>query len=136
MRKNFPARIIVALILLLAIVNAAAFYWKLYFFIWWFDIPMHFLGGLWIGLASLAAYYGAPHPRRKDTGTFFVVTLSVAVVMIIGLAWELFELSSQTFIERATVHDLTDTLSDLTNDLIGALVAAWIFIRGGYNAKI
>ena len=97
---------------------------------------MHFLGGLWIGLFVLAWYYRSPLPKKKDPTPFFVVTLAIATTLTIGLAWELFELSAQTFIERAEVHDLADTLGDLTNDFFGAVVAVGIFIRGRYNLEI
>ena len=94
---------------------------------------MHFLGGLWIGLFSLAWYYRSPRPKKKDTSTLFVFALAVSTTLTIGLAWELFELSAQNFIERAAVHDLADTLGDLTNDLFGALCATGIFIKKRYN---
>ena len=132
--RHFPPTVLVLLIVLIALANAAALYWHLYFYIGWLDIPMHFLGGLWLGLFALAWYYRAPLPKKKDTTTLFVFTLAVSVAMAIGLAWELFELSAQTFIERASAHDLVDTLGDLTNDLLGAVLSAGIFIRGRYNA--
>ncbi len=131
---HFPPAALILLIAFIALVNAVALYWHLFFYIWWLDIPMHFLGGLWLGLTVLSWYYCAPLPKKKDTSVLFVMTLAVSVSLTIGLGWELFELSAQTFIERATVHNLADTLGDLTNDLLGAVVATWIFIRGRYNA--
>ena len=94
---------------------------------------MHFLGGLWVGLFALAWYYRSPLPRAKDKSTIFVFALAVSATLSVGLHWELFELSAQTFIERASVHDMVDTLADLSNDLFGALVAIGVFIRGRYN---
>ncbi len=136
MQKYFPATYLLSLILLIAILNGAAVYWHLYFHIWWLDIPMHLLGGLWVGLFGLSWYYRSRLPKTKDTTPLFVVVFAVALTMTVGLAWELFELSAQTFIERADVHDLGDTLADLVNDTLGALTAAYIFIRMGYNKKI
>ncbi len=97
---------------------------------------MHLLGGLWVGLFGVSWYYRSRLPKTKDATPLFVVVFAVAVTMTVGLAWELFELSAQTFIERADVHDLGDTLADLVNDTLGALTAAYIFIRMGYNKKI
>lgn len=136
MQKYFPQIYVVLLISVIAIINAIADYEHLYFFIWWFDIPMHILGGFWIALFSLTLYYRAKFPKTKDTTALFVVVFAVAVTMIVGLCWELFEFSAQTFIERADVHDLGDTLADLVNDFIGAVFATLIFIRMGYNKKI
>lgn len=134
MHARFPLYPLVAIIVALGVINAFALYYHLYFYLWWLDIPMHFFGGLWIGLFTLTWYYRSSFRKQRDTSTLFVVALAVATTMTIGLAWELFELSAQTFIERSDVHDLSDTLADLTNDLIGALVATGIFIRGRYNA--
>ena len=134
MRKQFPPVVLAVLIVALALIEAGALYWHLFFQFWWLDIPMHFFGGLWIALFTLAWYYRARIPKSKDTSTLFVVALAVSSTLSIGLFWELFELSAQTFIERASVHDLTDTLADLTNDLFGAVVAIGIFIRGRYNS--
>ncbi len=136
MRKQFPPFALAALIALIFALEAIARYWHLYFEFWWLDIPMHFLGGLWVGLFTLEWYYRTLHLKKKDTSAFFVVTLAIATTLTVGLAWEVFELSAQTFIERADVHDLADTLGDLTNDFLGAVAAIGIFIRGRYNAYI
>ena len=134
MQKQFPPAVLAGIIVLLAVIEAGALYWHLFFKFWWFDIPMHFFGGLWIALFTLAWYYRARIPKVKDKSGLFVATLAVSTTLSIGLFWELFELSAQTFIERANVHDLADTLADLTNDLLGAVVAIGIFIRGRYNS--
>jgi succinate dehydrogenase hydrophobic anchor subunit len=136
MQKHFPTMHLLALLCLIAIVNAAAVYWHLYFYLWWLDIPMHVLGGLWVALFALAWYYRSPYPKQKESSPLFVMMFAVAVTMVVGVGWELFELSAQTFIERADVHDLADTLGDLVNDFIGAVLAISVFVRMGYNRKI
>lgn len=120
----------------IAVVNGAAVYWHLYFYVWWLDIPMHMLGGMWVALFALSSYYRLTNVSTKDTSPLFVFAFAIAITMIVGLSWELFEFSAQTFIERAHVFDIGDTLSDLVNDFIGALIASFVFVRMGYNKLI
>lgn len=136
MQKHFPIATILSLIGLIAVVNGVALYWHLYFYVWWLDIPMHMLGGMWVALFALSSYYRLTNVSTKDTSPLFVFAFAVAITMIVGLSWELFEFSAQTFIERAHVFDIGDTLSDLVNDLIGALIASFVFVRMGYNKLI
>jgi hypothetical protein len=123
--------LIVGLLFFIGAVNAAALYWHLYFFLPWLDIPMHLLGGLWVGLFALYWYY---HIKRgdKDRSALFVAVFSVAVTMTIGLLWELFEFNLDTIIGFSN-HDLADTLADLSNDFLGSTLAAWIFLAKRYN---
>ncbi len=121
--------IVLGLILTLLAVNGVALYFHLYFYLWWLDIPMHMLGGAWVALFTLLLYERSTFFREGRHQPFFLAILVVASTLTIGLGWELFELSAQTWIERATHADLVDTLSDLVNDLVGALVAVWFFIR-------
>jgi|SRR3989344_3070127 len=92
---------------------AMKFHW--YFSIWWFDMPMHFLGGVFIGLLSLAIF-----PRRPVLTAFLGV-------LAIGALWEIFEFSLDTFITY-NPHNLLDTLSDIAFDLTGGLSAALYFL--------
>ena len=136
MQKHFPIATILMLIGFIAVVNGAAVYWHLYFYVWWLDIPMHMLGGTWVALFTLSSYYRFPNASTKDTSPLFVFAFGVAITMIVGLSWELFEFSAQTFIERAQVFNIGDTLSDLVNDFIGAMIASFVFVRMGYNKLI
>lgn len=129
--RKFPPAVLVGLVFLLAIINSAAYYWHLYFHFPWLDIPMHFLGGLWVALYALAWYYGAPL-LKKERGTLFTWMFALSVSMLVGLLWELFELSVDTIIAFSQ-HNLGDTLLDLVMDALGACVSAYIFLRGGYN---
>ena len=131
-RARYPT---LFLLLFIATINAIANYWHLYFHLPWLDIPMHVLGGLWVAFFSLAWYYHTPLIHPKDRSTLFVIMFATSTTMIIGLCWELFEFSAQTLIERADVHNLGDTLFDLVNDLVGALLATALFIRMGYNKR-
>lgn len=96
--------------LFLAILTGVAIENSLYWYWWWFDIPMHILGGMWAGLC--AAWLVA---RRGST---FTLVGCLAFALLVGVAWEVFE-----YIERiAVVYEdyATDTMIDLGMDIIGA----------------
>lgn len=131
---RFPSAVLVVIILLLFVVNAVAEYRHLYFFIWWLDIPMHILGGGWVALFGLTTYYASLRFKEKDYSTAFVVSLAVALALSIGLAWEIFEFGVGHAVGDSGAG-LLDTLKDLSDDFLGALLAASIFIRGGYNKR-
>lgn len=89
----------------------------------WFDIPMHFLGGLWVGALFLFLsrgffqheMYGHAIERLK------IVSLMVAYGSFVGVLWELFEFVMSSYWEIFKQNSIQDTLGDLTMDMIGAL---------------
>lgn len=104
---------------------AMQFYW--YGMLWWFDMPMHFIGGFWTGLVVLFIYKfkkttvnDIEHPRK-------LLVISVIGTLLIGVGWELFEFGLQhfTLIELARP---VDSLSDLCFDLAGGIIAFTYFI--------
>lgn len=120
------------LICAIAVFQMVAIYWHLYFYIWWLDIPVHVLGGFWVGLFALVSYYAGPWPVPKERSNFFVFSVSIAAVLSVGLLWEVYEFAVDHAVGDSG-GGLADTLMDLVDDLLGALLAAWIFVRGGYN---
>ena len=116
-------------------INTIADQTHLYYLLWWFDIPMHIMGGLWVALMSLVIYYHTSYFKRKDRSVSFVISFALASTMIIGLFWEVFEFSVEHFV-KLNDNGLLDTLKDLVDDLIGASLATAIFIKRGYNKSI
>lgn len=96
---------------------------SLYWIYRWFDIPMHLLGGLMIGIP--AAVILCDHGWRR-TRLFLGV---VAVALCVGLVWEVFE-----FKEGLTAFGpgfALDTTKDLINDTLGA-IGGLLFIKKVY----
>lgn len=83
----------------------------LYWRIWWFDIPMHVLGGVWAGLC--AAWLLA---RR---GHAFSLVWCLSFAFAVGVAWEIFEYSEGIATSRYLSYPM-DTAKDLAMDLFGA----------------
>lgn len=109
------------LIFLIFLLNylAMKFYW--YSSIWYFDIIMHFLGGLWLGLVSIHLFCLKDISLKSILKIFFIVLLA-------GVGWEIFEVLIDKFI-TLKIFDLPDTLSDIFFDSVGGLFAIFYFIK-------
>lgn len=109
---------ILYLILAVFLVNLAAmkFFW--YYTMWWFDIPMHFAGGLFLGL--LFAYIWLRIGNIKWNTKDFIY--GILFVFIVGALWEVFEFNIDTFVTFSP-QNILDTLSDMCFDLAGGVLA-------------
>ncbi|MCX6752595.1 MAG: hypothetical protein NTZ87_03840 [Candidatus Nomurabacteria bacterium] len=121
-RKKLIKRLI-CFILFIFIVNFVAnkFYW--YYTIWYFDMPMHFLGGFWIGLASLYFLF-----TESKALTFQFIIKILLCVLLVGIGWEVFEI----LVNNVTIRDsfnYLDTFSDILFDLSGGVFAILYFFK-------
>jgi hypothetical protein len=105
-------------------------YW--YWIYPWFDMPMHLLGGFWLGGTTVWLLSGHRARMRMPTLSFGIV---IGVAMTIGLLWELFEFSIDTFI-MFRLNDIPDTLSDLSMDFLGASAAYILFAPRRVSSRI
>ena len=123
------------LILFIFAVNAlAVFLFSWYWTIWWFDMLMHFLGGLWVSLFALWMYFFVFTNKISSLSTFLkkhvgVVSFALLSVLIIGFSWELFEVGVDNAIEFSNVRSLLDSASDLAWDAAGGMLGALYFLR-------
>jgi hypothetical protein len=132
--RNLPVLLLVVVLFIWG-VNLIAEKYHLYYMIWWLDIPMHILGGAWVALLSLYLYNHAPFPRRKDHSTSFVVAAMLSSALVIGVFWEVFEYSVEHLV-KLNDNGVFDTLKDLCDDMLGALLAAILFVKKGYNKHL
>lgn len=99
--------------LIVASVLAALQQWALHDFLYWryawFDVPMHYLGGLFSGLFVVAIL-----KRRRKPKTFL---FSMAAVFV---GWEAFEFLIGS---QREANFAFDTAVDLLMDALGALTA-------------
>jgi hypothetical protein len=91
----------------------------------WFDIMMHFLGGLFVALSALWFFFesGYIHLHKSIKN---VVLVAVGSIILIGVSWEVFELLAGVPIEN---NFALDTTIDAIMDGLGAALAAFIFIK-------
>ena len=85
---------------------------------WWFDVGLHFLGGLCVSLALLSL---RNFKSKTDAGLIFMVLFGT---LFIGILWEIYEL----YFNFTSLSDGTyywfDTLSDLILDICGGFFGA------------
>lgn len=100
----------------LAVVHIAAteffFYWRYL----WFDIPVHFLGGVCVALGISVLPFFRVHwfERFRKPLPYILLTLAVGVI------WEVFEVFSGVVVIDETF--IPDTVLDLTMDALGGYV--------------
>lgn len=116
----FPSIIVMLLVV--------AFHWlgslqDLYSTVDWYDIPMHFFGGVWVALFALWAI-------GTQYGTFFKKYLSVSSlllwVLFVGVSWEVLELA----LKFNSIDDMGyafDTTFDIILDMLGAAAVVSIY---------
>lgn len=126
-KKSFPPSLVFFVLTILAFqIIALSFSW--YWRIWWFDMPMHFAGGLWIGLSVLWIVFLSErfiHTLPQNTlNTFFIGILSVCAVAI---AWEIFEYIVYILFPHGSPYDIFDTMSDIFLGLMGGVIASLSF---------
>lgn len=112
-----------------AIANQIASYFYWYFSIWWFDMPMHLLGGMSLGLVALLGFFAqkaknqAQIPNKKELLTIILLT-----ALSIGFTWEIFEIVLNHYTTQFQFN-LLDTLSDISFDMAGAVLTYFIFLK-------
>lgn len=135
MNKQWFPKILLFFIIMIGVVNAVAEHSFLYWRWSWLDMLMHFLGGVWVGLAILWIYYlsgkfkNIPENRKCIS---YVYILAGTVALVIGVFWEIFEFSLDLFVTFNEFNGFYDTASDILFALIGAIIAAKYFIDKGY----
>ncbi|HWO07599.1 MAG TPA: hypothetical protein VNM40_03370 [Candidatus Paceibacterota bacterium] len=114
--KNTRLFILQALVVaLIAAVHITALQWSLYWHYVWLDVPVHFAGGLWIAL--ITSWFLLRTRTTAEMKTVF------AVVILVSVAWEIFELAAGVPIEE---NFALDTSIDLTMDILGGLCGFFV----------
>ncbi|MDO8594752.1 MAG: hypothetical protein Q7R93_04560 [bacterium] len=114
------------LVCVIAILHILATIFFLYWTFWWYDIILHFLGGIFVGLLVLwlrffSGYFGTPALPSTTSVLSFVLVATLGI----GIGWEAFErLLGHTFSVEGYWFD---TNLDVILDFVGSLVAFWFF---------
>ncbi|MDP3763081.1 MAG: hypothetical protein Q8Q92_00225 [bacterium] len=116
MRKYSLLYTTLGLAILLWVLNLIALTLYLYWTMGWYDIMMHFLGGITIGMLVIWFL------KIEDRSLKSFLT-AVAWVIVVGGAYEVFEyVNDLTF---STQEYSIDTAIDLVMDALGAIFAYW-----------
>lgn len=114
--------VVFILVALLGVLHIVGIEQELYWKLWWYDIPMHTLGGVVIASAYLwggryiRRFAGITLPSRYASVFFFTLA--------IGVAWEVFEYFVGLYPKdvHPALHEL-DTVMDIAFDMGGATIA-------------
>lgn len=100
----------------LAALHILALEFYLYWQYPWFDVPMHFLGGVIVALSVYAMLdFGLPLPKWS------VTLLTVLVfVFIVGVIWEVWEVLAE--VSTRERNYTFDTTLDLVMDMLGGVL--------------
>ena len=114
---SFALLVLIALLHYIALDRA--YYWTLS----WYDIMMHFFGGLWVVLfITWVMRSGIFHFLPSHMS--FVKILSI--VILVGLIWESYEVYfGLTFVSDPEYWG--DTTLDIVMDIVGGSIGAFIF---------
>lgn len=110
-------------IVFLAIVNFLAIRGDAYYIFWYFDMPMHFLGGMTSLYLIFYVFYNKITPLAK-----LPVMYLLFGVLIIGLGWEIFEYIFLNWY-AGQPFNLQDSSSDIFFDLAGGVFGILYIMR-------
>ena len=118
-------KILVVLMIFMYVFHSLAtqFYW--YSLIWWLDMPMHFLGGIWQGLFFI---YVFNYFFSQKLSSFKLISSIILCVLLIGIFWEIFEFVVYNHIGQ-NPFIILDTISDLCFDLAGGTFSLFYFYK-------
>ena len=125
-QKPFPFSLLVLAVLLA--LHFIGSYYSLYWKYSWFDVVVHIVSGLWIGLIFL--WLASIFEQINSLKEYKVKSLLIALVsaVLIGVVWELIENYNQLTFTKASGYSLNTAL-DILNDAIGGILAYLYFVR-------
>ena len=112
----------------LLVLHSVGSYYSLYWVYSWFDIVVHIVAGLWIGLVFLwlASVFGQVNSLKEYKAKSFLIAFVSAI--FVGIVWELLENFFQVTFTKASGYSL-NTAMDIFNDGVGGLLAYLYFVR-------
>ncbi len=110
--------------LVIALFQALANEYYLYWEWWWADILMHFLGGAFIAGGVLwFIRFEVPIGLRPRVPVFLA---TLVATLLVGVAWEVFEYVTDS---ASAINYTLDTSLDIAMDVVGMLAAYLIMKR-------
>ena len=112
--------------LLLTVLHHCALEYLWYCEYWWFDIPMHFMGGFLGGILAVWAYCRVPYVGKFLYKFVSPSAVVVLLVFFVTLLWEVFEVWAGISIHEPRY--LFDTTKDMMVGMLGGTVSL-LFVR-------
>ncbi len=127
--------ILIFLFVFLVIFHIISVIFSLYWLIRWIDIPLHFLGGVWLAMFSIWIFYISDRFSLPKKPYLLSLVLILGLVALGGILWEFFEFSFDFVSHKRWLAQLSllDTISDLFFDLLGGFCTYFVFINKNKN---
>lgn len=127
-RDDLLLRTLFIYVWVLALAHLLAQRLYLYWVYRWLDIPMHFLGGIWVGLAALWLWYYSGLARKAGATQHRPFLVALGGGLVFGFLWECSDFFIWSVIVGAFPENyIADTMLDIAMDVIGAAVAYLLF---------
>jgi hypothetical protein len=110
---------------ILALVHVMALQFYIYWQYLWFDIPMHILGGVCVALGVSILPFLRIHFFEKHQN----ISTYLAIVLCVGVVWEIFEYGAGISIILSLADFIIDTILDLCMDLFGGIIGYAFVMR-------
>ena len=95
--------------------------------IWWWDLALHGLSALTIGVIGFLGIYVFHMTRRIHIAPGWIATITFAIAVSLGTIWEIFEFAMDWYFGlNMQKSGLVDTMTDLSINALGAAIAAAI----------
>ena len=95
--------------------------------IWWWDLALHGLSALTVGIIGFLSIYVFYMTQRINVAAGWIATITFALAVSVGTIWEIFEfLMDWYFGFNMQKSGLPDTMTDLLINAFGAAIAAAI----------
>ena len=132
------AKKVIPLVLVLFGVHSITVFYSIYLKISWIDIPMHFSGGVLVGLIFLWLVQMYPQQFKLPSNFWARALLITSFGALMGVIWEFAEFTYDLVAIghglRLAQQGVSDTMGDLFFDIVGAFTVA-TFQKLIYNGK-
>ncbi|HEX3095588.1 MAG TPA: hypothetical protein VHQ20_00530 [Patescibacteria group bacterium] len=103
---------------------------------WWFDIPMHFLGGILVALAVLGVLNHFVQEKMLMINSLALkILIVVSVTALFAVSWETMEFLSDIYFNTGLQASLSDTMKDMSMGIIGASVVSLVLYLKSLSKK-
>ena len=123
MSQNKIFRAMFWVLFIVGALNAISYKLYLFWTVIWFDMVMHFLGGLFVSLF----FFAVLSLLKSQLSYIEKLVLGVVFTVLVGLVWEYYELIIQVT-NLAKVGYWADTGMDLIMDTLGS-IAGVLFVH-------
>jgi len=93
---------------------------------WWWDDLLHITSGVLLGFAGFIILYILKLKGKLQASNFLISFFAFTVALSLGVVWEWYEFLVDTFFGFNMQRSLTDTMSDLFTDSLGAFISVYL----------